>query len=172
MVELRVMICDKTGKTYKKVLPDQSDLIGKKIGDKISGDFVGMKGFELEITGGSDASGFPMRRDFIGTGKRKFLVSKGFAAKNLKRDGEQIRRTVRGNTVNEETAQVNVKVLSGKGNVADALGIKKEDPKVEEKPKEEKPVEATKVEKKAEVKEEAPKVEEKPKEEKPTSVEA
>ena len=41
MVELRVMICDKTGKTYKKVLPDQSDLIGKKIGDKISGDFLG-----------------------------------------------------------------------------------------------------------------------------------
>lgn len=132
MVELRVMISDtKTGKTYKKILPDANDFLNLKIKDKFSGDLVGLKGFELEITGGSDYAGFPMREDLAGASKRKLLVTKGFGARNIERKGQLGRKTVRGNTVSNETAQINAKILSGKGDLDNLFGVKKEEPAAE-----------------------------------------
>jgi len=52
----------KAKRTYKFELkgPDAERLVGKKIGEKFNGAVIGATGYELEITGGSDKSGFPM----------------------------------------------------------------------------------------------------------------
>ena len=54
--------------------------LGKKIGDSVDGIFVGdgdvsLGGFKLQITGGSDLTGTPMRADLDGGGRKKGLVS-------------------------------------------------------------------------------------------------
>lgn len=175
MVEFKVVIGDpKTGKSYQKVVSDDS-LKSKKIGDKIDGSLLGLEGYELEITGGSDDSGFPMRPDLAGTEKKKLLLSGGVGVKTgfrkKKEKGLRIKKTVAGNTVDDKTVQINVKVVKeGKKSVADLLAPKEEAPaeapqeeaKTEEKPKEE----AKPEEKKEEAPKEKPAEEKKP-EEKP-----
>jgi len=128
MVELRLMVNDvKSGKTYKKVISEVGSFVGMKIGDKFSGDLIEMKGFELQITGGSDDSGFPLRGDLSGSVKRKLLVTKGFGAKKLTRKGELARKTVRGGNITNDTAQINAKIIFGSGNVESSLGIKEKE---------------------------------------------
>jgi len=163
MVNFKVVISDPKGKKayQKEVDQRQTGFIGKKIGEHVSGEFIGLPGYKVEITGGSDKQGFPMRKDVSGTARKKLLLAypPGY---HTKVKGVRKRRSVRGNTVSEETSQVNVKIVGyGTRPVTELLGVK-------EKPKEEKPAEKTE-EKKPETKEapkETPK-EEKPKEEKP-----
>lgn len=162
MAEVKVVISDvKSGKSYQKVA-ELDDFIGKKIGDKLDGGTLGLEDYELEVSGGSDDAGFPMRPDIEGSARKKGLFSGGVGV-TVKKQGNKIRKSVRGNVVSENTAQVNVKVVkAGKKSVEDCLGIKKEEPK--EEPKKE--------DKKSEKKEEAPKEskeapKEKPKEEVP-----
>ena len=61
------------GKAYSLTISgnNHSQLLGKKIGDVVDGIFVGsgestLSGYKLEITGGSDKTGTPMRRDLEG----------------------------------------------------------------------------------------------------------
>ncbi|MBS3167755.1 30S ribosomal protein S6e [Candidatus Woesearchaeota archaeon] len=99
----------KTGRTYQKVL-ESNPYINKKIGDKISGNEIELSGYELEIRGGSDKSGCPMRFDMPGYGKKKALLSKGPCV-HIKRKGKRVKKTVAGNTINEDIVQVNLKIL-------------------------------------------------------------
>lgn len=149
-------------------------LVGKKIGEELSGDIIGLAGYTLKITGGTDNDGFPMHPSVRGPGRKRLLLTSppGF---HPRIKGERRRKTVRGNTISEDIAQINVKVTKKgekpleelapskkKGEKPEAK--KKEKPKVEEKPKE-KPKEEKKPEEKKEVKPEVKK-EEKPEEEK------
>ncbi|MCG2719035.1 MAG: 30S ribosomal protein S6e [Nanoarchaeota archaeon] len=177
MVEIKLTINDpKTGKSYNKVL-DTDMFKGKKVLDKIPGDELGLKDYELEIRGGSDKTGCPIRPDLKGKDRKKLLV-KGGVGVTIKRKGIKVRKSLRGNELSIATAQVNLKIIKhGSKKVEDLLGAPKEAaaegeaPKAEahkeeakpEAPKEEKKEEAPKEEKKEEVKEE-PK--EEPKEEK------
>ena len=124
MVELRVVINNpKTGKTYQKELED-NPFINSRIGSKISGEQLGLTGYELEITGGSDIAGFPMRKDMNGTGRKKALLTKGPGI-HLKVRGMRKRKTVVANLITEETAQINSKITkSGSKSIEDYLGIK------------------------------------------------
>lgn len=153
-----------TKKTYKVEL-DQAGaqlLFGKKIGQEFSGETVGLDGYKLKVTGGSDLSGFPMRKDIEGSGKKRVLLnvgSHGFrkrryhsipkgegAKKKLKetRKGERRRKSIRGNTISDAIRQVNCVVTkAGKATPEKLLGLE-----AEETPKEEKPTEETKVEEK------------------------
>jgi small subunit ribosomal protein S6e len=45
-----------------------NSLIGKKVGNIVSGDALGLPGYKFKITGGSDKSGFPIRPDVHGSG--------------------------------------------------------------------------------------------------------
>ncbi len=109
MTEVKVVIGYK-GKSYQKSI--ENVLIGRKIGEKISGDIIGLKGYELEITGGSDNAGFPMKSVIPGMGRKRILLTKGSVGlKKVKRKGARIRKTVRGNTINNDIAQINLKVL-------------------------------------------------------------
>jgi len=85
-------------------------LIGLRIGDRFSGSIIGLKNVELEIRGGSDNSGFPMRPDIPGGVKKKVLLSNppGF---HPREDGERRRKMVRGNTVTDNIVQINTVIV-------------------------------------------------------------
>ena len=84
---------------------------GMKIGEIIRGGLIGFPNYEFEITGGSDSSGFPMRKDVHGPVKKKILVSKrGIGYKPL-RKGQKKRKTVRGNEVTYDMTLINLKVV-------------------------------------------------------------
>lgn len=133
MATLKLTVGDKDGKTYKKDLSpeDSATLVGKKLGEKVHGASIGFEGYEFEITGGSDYCGFPMRKDLPGTARKKVLITGGVGLRaNTKRKGLRIRKMVAGNTVHEQTVQVNLKVLkAGKealGGAAPVAEAKKE----------------------------------------------
>lgn len=129
MVDFRANISDpKTGKSYKKeVSGNQANaILGKKIGDRMDGIFVEMPGYKLEITGGSDKDGFPMRRDLPGPRRKKLLISKGLGFKPHM-DGERRRKTMRGNQISPDIVQINMKVVTrGPRAVEELLGKQKE----------------------------------------------
>src|SRR3989442_3529364 len=80
MAEFKAVIADpKTGKAYKKDITGHyaNALIGKKIGEDLDGLYVGLPGYKLQITGGSDKDGFPMRADLPGTRRKRLLLSGG-----------------------------------------------------------------------------------------------
>jgi len=121
-----------------------SQFLGKKIGDVIDGIFVGegeqtLAGYKLEITGGSDKTGTPMRTDLAGGSRQSILVtaSTGFKGHSLvhkakggekkrfryKPDGMRKRRFFRGNTITQDTRQINLKVVEAANkSLADILG--------------------------------------------------
>ncbi|MBU1136301.1 MAG: 30S ribosomal protein S6e [Nanoarchaeota archaeon] len=100
------------GKTFK-LEADTEFLIGKKIGEKISGKELKpeLDGYELEITGSSDKAGFPGMKEVEGLALKKVLLKKGFGMKNSKK-GIRLKKTVRGNTISKSTIQINIKVLT------------------------------------------------------------
>lgn len=85
-------------------------LLGLRIGDRFDGSIVGLPGKILEIRGGSDSSGFPMRPDIPGGVKKRVLLSTppGF---HPRENGERRRKTVRGNVIVEDTVQINTVIL-------------------------------------------------------------
>jgi small subunit ribosomal protein S6e len=82
-----------------------------KIGETIKGGLIGFPNYEFQITGGSDASGFPMRRDVHGPVKKKILVSKRGIGYNPLRKGQKKRKTVRGNEVTSDMTLINLKII-------------------------------------------------------------
>ncbi len=141
MVEFKIVVGSK-GRSYSKALTDNesSSLLSKKIGDKIEGGYLGFQGYELEVTGGSDKSGFPMRYDLEGSGRKEILLTEGPCVKiNVK--GMRKKKTVVGNTIGQNTAQVNLKVTKdGKDSLAKLFGKEEKtvEAKDEQKIKEEK----------------------------------
>jgi len=122
------------GRSYNLTISgnNMSQFLGKKIGDQVDGLFVGegdqtLGGYKLEITGGSDKTGTPMRSDLDGGSRQSILVtaSTGFKGHSLeqktkggekkrfryKPDGMRKRRNFRGNTINQDTRQINLKVV-------------------------------------------------------------
>lgn len=113
-MEFRVVISDpKTGKAYQRAISGASAnrLLGKQIGDVISGTVVDLPpDYELQITGGTDKDGFPMRPDLPGAAKRKILLSGGIGFKP-KESGLRKRKTVRGRVVSKDIVQINMKIV-------------------------------------------------------------
>jgi small subunit ribosomal protein S6e len=113
MVEFKVVVNDtKSGKAHKVQVSGHhaNSLIGKKIGDEVDGIFISLPGYKLEITGGTDKDGFAMRHDFPGVGRRRLLLSKGLGF-NSKEKGLRRKKSVRGNTINQDVVQINMKVV-------------------------------------------------------------
>jgi len=112
MAEFKLVIGLKSGKCVQKEVKEAQakPLVGKKIGDKVSGDEIGFAGYEFELTGGSDYCGFPMRKDVQGPARKRILAIVGVGLKK-KGNGVRQRKTVAGNTVHLKTSQINLKVL-------------------------------------------------------------
>jgi small subunit ribosomal protein S6e len=120
----KINIGTKEGKTYK--LEENAPLlIGKKLNEKIKGEEINsdLKGYEFEISGASDHSGFTSLSNIEGVGLKKALLKYGKAMKkHPKKEGKKkrsknrpkglrLRKTVRGNTISEAIIQVNLKLL-------------------------------------------------------------
>jgi len=93
-------------KAWQVVVDDKvaSKLLGLKIGDEIDGSIVGLKNVKLKITGGSDATGIPMRPDVPGPVKKRILLS-GPPGFHPRLKGERRRKMVRGNVISDGTVK-------------------------------------------------------------------
>lgn len=122
------------GKTYH-MDSDSEVFVGKKIGDKISGEEIkkDLEGAEFTITGASDKAGFPSYSKVEGTGLKRVLLTKGFGLKKKHKKkktsnptlvkGIRMRRTVRANTMSTDIVQINLKMTKeGPKSLAAMLG--------------------------------------------------
>ena len=113
MAKFKVVISDPTDGKSKVVEVEEAraaPFIGKKLGEIIDGIVVDMPATKLQILGGSDSDGVPMRGDVHGGIRRRVVLSEG-AGFNPKREGERRRKTVRGNTITDEIVQINIKIV-------------------------------------------------------------
>ncbi|MFH0970949.1 MAG: 30S ribosomal protein S6e [Candidatus Micrarchaeota archaeon] len=143
---MKLVINDvKAGKSYQKEIPKEKEAMayGKKIGEQIDGGFVAeLPGYKLEIRGGSDKDGFPMRPDVPGQ-RRVGLVLSGRPGIKITRKGYRKMKTIVGNTVSSTINQLNLKVVEYGPKTLEELGLKLT-PKDQKEKKEEKPAEKKK----------------------------
>jgi small subunit ribosomal protein S6e len=112
MAKFKVIVSDPEVGKSKVVELDGAKavpLLGRKLGEAIDGSVLGMSGRKLQITGGSDKDGFPMRPNVHGGVRVSVIVSKsvGFHPHSK---GERQRKTLRGNVITEDIVQINMKV--------------------------------------------------------------
>jgi small subunit ribosomal protein S6e len=93
---------------------DANRFIGKSIGEEVDGGAVGLDGYTLEITGGSDEAGRPLNRDVAGPNLKEVLMKGEQTGYKPSRDGERRRITVRGREVSDAVAQINASIV-GRG---------------------------------------------------------
>ena len=135
---------ENNGRSYNLTISgnNHAQFLGKKIGDVVDGIFVGegestLSGYKLQITGGSDKTGCPMRRDIEGGSRQSVLVTKSVGYKGHKlvqktkggekktfryvHEGLRQRRNFRGNTVTQDTRQINLKVVESGNRSLDVI---------------------------------------------------
>jgi small subunit ribosomal protein S6e len=112
MAEFQVVVSDGTGHTEQFEVDgqDANRFLGRDLGDEVDGGAVGLDGVTIELTGGSDEAGRPMRSDVAGA-ELKELLLEGGVGYNPSRDGERKRITVRGRRISEATAQINAAMV-------------------------------------------------------------
>ena len=102
---------------------DANRFIGKSIGEEVDGSAVGLDGYTLEITGGSDDAGRPLNATVAGANLQQVLMKERQTGYKPQRDGERRRITVRGRELSDAVAQVNATVTErGNASIADLLG--------------------------------------------------
>ena len=109
--DMKIVYSDpKSGRTAQSELSSDmvAMVINKRIGDEIDGAVVGLSGYTLKITGGSDKSGFPMDNSIQGTAKRSVMKKIADAGKDK---GEYRRKTVAGSTISENIEQLNAVIV-------------------------------------------------------------
>ena len=101
-----------TGTSQKVELEDNrmGPLVGRRIGEVIDGTAADLAGHKLQLTGGTDKDGIPMRPDVHGSAKSRIILSGGVGYRP-KRKGERKRVVVRGNTVSVDTTFLNFKIV-------------------------------------------------------------
>ena len=123
MANYKFVVSDpKSKKSYQLEVEQAkvSSVVGKKIGEEFDGEGMGLSGYTLQITGGSDKDGFPMIKDVSGPAKKRVLLTKapGF---HPRIEGMRKRKTIRGNTVSEDTMQINTKVVKAGAKTLDEI---------------------------------------------------
>ena len=130
MAEFQVAVADPDdGTTYQFDVEgqDANRFLGREIGADVDGGSVGLSGYTLEITGGSDDAGRPMREDVAGPDLKALLLDGGTGF-NPSKEGERRRITVRGREVSDATSQVNARITGRGGeSIEDLLGGDDED---------------------------------------------
>jgi small subunit ribosomal protein S6e len=112
MVDFKLVLSDtKDGRAYNVSVSGGSAnaFIGKRIGDEVDGGPVGLGGYKMKITGGSDRNGNPMRPDLPGMARRRLLLSGG-GGFHPRLEGERRRKMIRGNEITPDLVQINALV--------------------------------------------------------------
>jgi small subunit ribosomal protein S6e len=113
MAKFKVIVSDPQSGTSKVVELEEAratPLIGRKMGETFDGAVVDLPAHKVQILGGSDKDGVPMRANVHGGGRRAVVLSGG-AGFSPKRKGERKRKTVRGSTITDEIVQINIKIV-------------------------------------------------------------
>ena len=130
MADFTVVVADpEDGLAHQRAVEgqDANRFIGRSIGEEVDGGAVGLDGYTVEITGGSDITGRPMREDVAGPALKSVLLTSGTGF-NPTRDGERKRVTVRGREVSEDTRQINATITArGDSSVEELLDESDED---------------------------------------------
>ena len=122
MADFKIVVSDpETGRTVQVEVDgqDANRFLGRELGDEVDGGAVGLDGATLELTGGSDNAGRPLRADVAGPALKELLLEGGVGFEPS-RDGERKRVTVRGREVSDDVAQINATVVDGSADL-DAL---------------------------------------------------
>jgi small subunit ribosomal protein S6e len=132
MAKFKVIVSDPEEGKSKVVELEESratPLIGRRIGEIIDGSVVDLPGQKVQITGGSDKDGFPMRPSVHGGVRRRIILSGG-TGYNPQHEGLRKRKTIRGNVVTDEIVQINLKIVekTKKPKEAKKTKEKKEEP--------------------------------------------
>jgi small subunit ribosomal protein S6e len=112
MAKFKVIVSDPKAGTSKVVELEEAraaPFIGRKLGEIIDGSVVDLPAHKVQIMGGSDKDGVPMRGNVHG-GVRRNVVLSGGAGFSPKNKGERKRKSVRGNTISDEIVQINMKI--------------------------------------------------------------
>ena len=107
MANFKLTVSDTKGRSINRELKDEDagPLLGLQLGNLADAKIVGLSG-TLLITGGSDRSGIPMRRDVHGAARKAVLMTRGVGLQKAE-TGQRFRKLMRGNTISEEIYQVN-----------------------------------------------------------------
>jgi small subunit ribosomal protein S6e len=113
MAKFKVIVSDPEAGTSKVVELEEAravPFIGKKIGETVDGAVVDLPAHKLQIMGGSDKDGVPIRPNVHGGVRRKVVLSGGTGF-NPQNKGQRRRKTVRGNVITDEIVQINTKII-------------------------------------------------------------
>jgi small subunit ribosomal protein S6e len=122
MAKFKVIVSDPQDGKSKVVEVEETraaPFIGRKLGEIIDGIVVDMPATKLQLLGGSDKDGVPMRGNVHGGIRRQVVLSEG-AGFQPKRKGERRRKTVRGDTITDEIVQINLKIVEQPAKAAEA----------------------------------------------------
>ena len=113
MAKFKVIVSDPQEGTSKVVELEETraaPFIGRKLGEIMDGAAVDLPSQKVQIMGGSDKDGVPMRGNVHGGVRRSVMLSggAGFSPKNK---GERKRKTVRGSVITDEIVQINMKIV-------------------------------------------------------------
>lgn len=113
MAKFKVIVSDPTEGTSKMVELEEgraAPLIGKRIGEVMEGTIVNLPGQKIQVMGGSDKDGFPMRPSVHGGVRKRIILAQGVGY-NSTNEGQRRRKTIRGNTITDEIVQINMKIV-------------------------------------------------------------
>jgi len=122
MAKFKVIVSDPQAGTSKVVELEEAraaPFIGRRLGETLDGSAVDLPAHTVQILGGSDKDGVPMRGNVHG-GVRRRVVLSGGAGFSPKNSGERKRKTVRGNIITDEIVQINMKIVERPAKSAEA----------------------------------------------------
>jgi len=112
MAKFKVIVSDPQAGTSKVVELEETratPFLGRRLGEIVDGSVVDLPAYKVQIMGGSDKDGVPMRGNVHG-GVRRSVILSGGAGFVPKRKGERKRKTVRGSVITDEIVQLNLKI--------------------------------------------------------------
>jgi small subunit ribosomal protein S6e len=104
-MEFKVVVSDP--QSYQREVKDDKAprLMNLKVGDEFDGGLVGLPGYGLKITGGSDKAGFPMKKGIQGIKRSMVMMTEGVGYNPV--EAVRRRKRVRGEMVAEDIVQIN-----------------------------------------------------------------
>jgi len=137
LAKFKIIVSDPDSGTSKTVELEGTravPLIGRRVGEVLDGAIAGLSGHKVQITGGSDKDGFPMRPDVHGGVRRKVILGGGVGF-NPRDEGQRKRKMVRGNVITDEIVQINMKIVEKPKQAKEGKKKKEKAPKKEDETK-------------------------------------
>jgi small subunit ribosomal protein S6e len=113
MAKFKVIVSDPMSGASKVLELEEaraSPFIGKKLGETLDGAVVDLPAHKIQLMGGSDKDGVPMRSNVHGGVRRAVVLSSGAGFK-AKEKGQRKRKVVRGDIITDEIVQINAKIV-------------------------------------------------------------